>query len=80
MKNANYSDMRRIFAGKKEFHKAVANLPIKEKLRIVAALQRIDYSIKPEKWKRLMMWPSVNGQASVTSFQRPKSPVGEGHQ
>ena len=48
--------MKRIFAGKKAFHKSMANLPIEKKLDIVAALQRIDYSIKPAKWKKRMMW------------------------
>lgn len=46
----------RIFAAKGKFHKAMAKMPIMEKLKIVAALQRLDYSIKPAKWKKLMMW------------------------
>jgi hypothetical protein len=41
--------MKQIFAGKKAFHKSMANLPIEKKLDIVAALKRIDYSIKPAK-------------------------------
>jgi len=52
-------DAERIFAGKKKFHNAMANLPIEEKIRAVAALQRIDYSIRPAAWKKRMMWPSV---------------------
>lgn len=51
-------DAERIFAGKRNFHKAMANLPIEEKIKAVAALQRIDYSIRPAVWKKRMMWPS----------------------
>ena len=50
-------DVERIFDGKSKFHKSMANLPIEEKLKIVAVLQRIDYSIKPAVWKKRMMWP-----------------------
>ncbi len=49
-------DAERIFARKRNFHKALANLPIEEKIKAVAALQRIDYSIKPAAWKKRMMW------------------------
>ena len=51
--------VERIFTGKRNFHKALANLPIEEKIKAVAALQRIDYSIKPAAWKKRMMWPSA---------------------
>lgn len=58
MKSAGGYGVERIFAGKREFHKAMANLPIREKIKIVAVLQRIDYSIKPASWKKRMMWPA----------------------
>jgi len=59
MKSDGGYSVERIFAGKRKFHKAMANLPIKEKLKIVAVLQRIDYSIKPAAWKKRMMWKAV---------------------
>lgn len=54
--NIKSGGINRIFAGKERFHKSMAKLPIREKLRITAALQRIDYSIKPAGWKKRMMW------------------------
>jgi len=59
MKSDDGQGVERIFDGKKKFHKAMANLPIEEKIRMVAALQRIDYSIKPAGWKKRMMWKNV---------------------
>lgn len=56
MKDNSKSRIQYVFAGKKKFHKAMANLPIKKKLKIVADLQKIDYSIKPAGWKKQMMW------------------------
>ena len=50
-----------VFAGKKRFHKAMAGLTIMEKLAVTSALQRIDFSIKPAKWKKRMMW-RIRGQ------------------
>ena len=35
----------RIFAAKKEWHRKQANLPIKEKVRILLQMQRDDYPI-----------------------------------
>lgn len=31
-------------------------MPVMEKLKVAAALQRLDYSVKPAKWKKRMMW------------------------
>lgn len=59
MKNDGGHGVERLFAGKRKFHKSMANLPIGEKLKMVAVLQRIDYSIKPAGWKKRMMWPSA---------------------
>ncbi|MDO8803546.1 MAG: hypothetical protein Q7R35_03865 [Elusimicrobiota bacterium] len=56
MKSDNSGSAESIFAGKRKFHKAMANLPIEEKVKMVASLQRIDYSIKPAAWKKRMMW------------------------
>ena len=58
MKGDGGHGVERIFDGKRKFHKSMANLPIEEKLKIVAVLQRIDYSIRPAGWKKRMMWPS----------------------
>lgn len=41
---------------KKDFHKEMAKLSIEEKIKIVRRLQEIDYSIKPEEWKKKMIW------------------------
>ena len=64
MKSDNGANAESIFEGKRKFHKAMADLPIAEKMRMVAALQRIDYSIKPAAWKKRMMWPSGGGVRS----------------
>ena len=59
MKSDNSGSVESIFEGKRKFHKAMADLPIEEKVKIVAALQRIDYSIKPAAWKKRMMWEQL---------------------
>ena len=59
MKSDGGYGAERIFNGKRKFHKAMANLPIEEKVKMVAALQRIDYSIKPAAWKKRMRWKAV---------------------
>lgn len=42
----------------------MANLPIEEKIMTVAALQRIDYSIRPAAWKKRMMWQFDEGMVA----------------
>lgn len=64
MKSDTGANAESIFEGKRKFHKAMAGLPIGEKIKIVAALQRIDHSIKPAAWKKRMMWPSAAGKGS----------------
>ena len=59
MKSEGGHSVERVFDAKRKFHKAMANLPIGEKLKMVAALQRIDYSIKPAEWKKRMMWKAA---------------------
>ncbi len=56
MKSDSGHSAERIFDGKRKFHRAMAKLPIEEKIKMVAALQRIDYSIKPAAWKKRLMW------------------------